>query len=559
MSKAAAGSTAAVGPDEMEAFLTELKAIPNDEKSAYFAVLSQNPILLEAESCIERFLRFEEWNAKTAARRFIGYWEKRKSIFHAEKAYLPMTLSPGGALTESCIDFLRDGWIAPLPAEQSGRRVCFLNLMTEKLRYQQPRDDRTSCLFYVLQVISEGSSAQTEGITLVILYDDQCNSPEAVIDAFENILRIMPLRVASLHVIPSSKKSAQGKFFEDFVPKSLKTLLSMGESDHETVLENHQQVYTDKTFSQVLTSLEASGMPRTNLPTVLGGRWSMAHHATWLKLRMEEEHTRFSTLKDTAITTDFPDEKATTGVSLTSLDKNRRREARHSRQKRDRKRCRVKGLKLHIEHLEDNKYKVRFSNRVLEEKLKQATEIAKQVEAVVGSHPSLAGLWRPPVGPSPAELAFLQRPASMFGFSAPPLPAVQAGFPYAIRQPSMDPSLLNGMAVAANAPVALLILPGQTLPALPYGPPSNPAAVPPGLAYAQAPARHLPPMQQQHFLSPPYAQHPAPPPMDARQLQILQLQQQQQQPPPGDPYALYLRRPPPGAPYYPPGSWPPPR
>lgn len=276
--------------DEARAsFMDALKSIPNDEKGAYLAALSRGGSqLLDDESCISRFLRFERGDVNAAAGRYVSYWTKRRDVFGRDRAYLPMKLTKG-SLSESCIALLRAGWIIPLPRDANGNCVCFLDMTIEETRYQHSHEDRLCCFFYVLQVISEEMSAQTKGFALIVLHDDFSYAPKSAIEGFEEILRFMPIRVSRLHLLLTRKMKENNDFFEEFVPRLLKTLLPTNETNHDSVLEDRQHIYIDESPLQVLRKLEQFGLIRQNLPSKIGGGWTPEHQGAWMKLRLTKE------------------------------------------------------------------------------------------------------------------------------------------------------------------------------------------------------------------------------------------------------------------------------
>ena len=449
--------------EQLELFLDALRAIPNDEKGAYLSALDRCPQVLHRESCISRFLRYARGNdiPTTAARQFVDYWEKRKNIFGCSRAFTPMTLC-NGALSESCKALISAGWIAPLPQDSNGKRVCFLDMTVEASRYQLSQEDRLCCLFYALQVISEDASAQTNGITLIVLYDDFCYTPKTAIEGLEETLRVMPVQVTELHIIPSGRLKEQSDFFEEFVPRALKTLLSPNESDHGAILDSRQHIYMNESPHQVLNKLLECGLHPDNLPAKIGGGWTTEHHNAWIKLRLvkEEEMTKDSSQSLEKIF--FPGRTKTTGKTLTSSVRKKRREAKHSRQKRDRKRCRVKALNLHIQHLEDKRRQARATTETLERALAEATKLVSEVESNFQ-------------GKSIRTLATQQIPGGLRTIH-PALSLPRAhGLPFDNRSSgSQHFDLHPSVAVSANGPVSVVVVPAGDIP--PYALSNLPSA-----------------------------------------------------------------------------------
>ena len=417
----------------MDPFLRALQAIPNDEKTAYLTALDRCPKLLQLESCPSWFLQHDRDDAPKAARRFVDYWEKRKTVFGHHKAFLPMTLL-NGALSESCNSLIHDGWIASLPPDESKKRVCFLDMSVEAIRYQHSLEDRLCCLFYALQVISQEITAQVQGFVLIILYDDFCHSPKGAIESFEEILRAMPVNVAEVHLIATSKMRESTDFFEEFIPRALKCLLCSTETDQTTILNTRQHIYLTESQEAILTILGRKGLRQQSLPYKIGGGWSSDHHWAWMKIRLSKEAETYTglSLKESQAT--FPDFESTTGRSLVSAERRRRREAKHSRQKRDRKRCREKALMIHIRYLEQKRRTATLMNKNLTKGLKEAKKLVKQI----GNSDKHSNVYT------------ISAPSSFLG--------VPSGLTH---QPQV---ISKAMAVSASGPVSVVVIPPGAFP-----------------------------------------------------------------------------------------------
>eukprot|EP00977_Amphora_coffeiformis_P028570 scaffold36103_cov176-Amphora_coffeaeformis.AAC.1 len=431
-------------PDSDEAraaFMDALKSIPNEEKASYLRAQSLSPELLERESSVSRFLRYERGDPHAAATRFVGYWKKRASVFGYNRAYLPMGLSDG-SLSESCKALIRAGLVAVLPPDMDGKSVFFLDMTIQEIRHPDCHEDRLHCMFYALQVVSEEISSQTQGITLIILYDDHCYAPNMTIEGLENILCSMPIRVADLHLIPVLKILDQASFFQEFVPRVLMTVLSPNQTGHLNVLQ-----YIDESHGQVMSKLERRGLRWQNLPSKIGGGWTGEHHNAWMRSRLaKEKEIREKDVQGVS----FPGSDDTTGAPLSLADRKRRQETEHCKQKRDRKSCRMKAVCLHIEHLEKKKNDARLVQQRLEDGLAEARKIVKKIE----SHDAtgMKFFLGPHNFPQP------QAPSSGYGLATPFL------HPHPLAPHFLPPYQWAG-SFPASAPIKItIILPGNPLP-----------------------------------------------------------------------------------------------
>ena len=355
------------------AFLDSLRAIPNDEKSSYLEAFERCPQLLQHESCISRFLSQERGHTANAARRFTYYWDKRKKVFGDSRAFLQMTLA-NGALQQSCLALMRTGWIQLPPSDSQRTPICYLDMTIEEIRHDEYLEDRLACLFYAMQILSEDPVTQKKGFILLVHYDEFCHEPYSTIDGLEEILRAMPLRVAELYLVKRTAVKEQSDFFE-FTAKTLKTLLSSNDVEHSKVLDDCQHVYIDRKPHEILKDMVARGLRREHLPLKLGGSWTLMHHTLWLSSRLEKEAK--STQKGLLMLPriEFPSHLSTTSTSLPFAQRNRLREARHSRHKRDRRRCREKSLFIAFRYLEKKKKEAQKINANLLKHLEDAKKI----------------------------------------------------------------------------------------------------------------------------------------------------------------------------------------
>jgi hypothetical protein len=141
-----------------------LLAIPDVEKVAYLEALEIAPLLVERESDPVAFLRCENYDAVSAARRLVVYWDIRKKTFGAERAFLPMTQS--GAMADD-MEYLEKALFVMLPDDEHERAVFHWDRI-RSIRSVAPRDSVVRCFFYMTQVLCERSNAQRRGYVQTI-------------------------------------------------------------------------------------------------------------------------------------------------------------------------------------------------------------------------------------------------------------------------------------------------------------------------------------------------------------------------------------------------------
>jgi hypothetical protein len=76
-------------------------------------------------SLSRRYLKFEEFNPWEAARKVVDYWKVRVELFGEDRAYLPLTLTGDGALTEGDMEVFRTGVFMILPKTVDGKPTLF--------------------------------------------------------------------------------------------------------------------------------------------------------------------------------------------------------------------------------------------------------------------------------------------------------------------------------------------------------------------------------------------------------------------------------------------------
>jgi hypothetical protein len=138
-------------------------AIPDEEKAAYLEALESAPELVEQESDPVPFLRCEKYDAWAAAQHLVAYWDVRKKIFGAERAFLPMTQS--GAMAEDR-EYLEKALAMILPDDDCDRSVIYVDRI-RTIRAIAPRDSVLRCLFYMLHVLCQRENTQRRGFVMV--------------------------------------------------------------------------------------------------------------------------------------------------------------------------------------------------------------------------------------------------------------------------------------------------------------------------------------------------------------------------------------------------------
>jgi hypothetical protein len=139
-------------------------AIPDAEKVAYLEALEIAPLMVERESDPVAFLRCEHYDAWAAAQHLVAYWEVRKKIFGAERAFLPMTQS--GAMANGR-EHLEKALTMILPDDDCDRSVLYVDRI-RTIKAIAPRDAVLRCFFYMIHVLCQRENTQRRGFVMVL-------------------------------------------------------------------------------------------------------------------------------------------------------------------------------------------------------------------------------------------------------------------------------------------------------------------------------------------------------------------------------------------------------
>lgn len=359
--------------DATKLFQDALELIPDKEKAAYLEAMKRCPKLVAQESSPTRFLRFDNWNPWSAARRHVDYWEQRHDIFQ-ERAFLPMIQTGEGALTQDDVKLLDSGFGMLLPPDQHGRLVlCHDRARLTSAEFLDP-DKRLRCFFYLLHVASENQDAQTKGIVLLTVYGAKSRATSfdertltQTISLFKK--ESIPLRVKAFHLVMMSKRP----ILEPVIPITLDTLMQQW-----PYLRQRTIVHNKVAVTKLLQDLEKYGLGPESLPKVpVGGSWTFGCLKSWRDDRLlHEKRIQAASLTSAALSEavdKLQDEEETR--------KRRQADAVYARRKRTRQKIEMEVMQEQVERLEKQQRHLKEAGQLLEEQLAQAkmfVEISKR-------------------------------------------------------------------------------------------------------------------------------------------------------------------------------------
>jgi hypothetical protein len=117
------GARADADRDRSRAHFNEAMAsIPRDERAAYMEAMERDPRLVEIESNPDHYLDHAECDPWKAAARMAAYWNARVEFF-GDRAFLPLTISGEGAMSQEDVELLQSGFLMVLSNDCQGRPV----------------------------------------------------------------------------------------------------------------------------------------------------------------------------------------------------------------------------------------------------------------------------------------------------------------------------------------------------------------------------------------------------------------------------------------------------
>lgn len=246
----------------------ELAKVPDGTKQQFLQAKEKCPQLLGDKFKI-MFLRSEEYDAKRAATRLVGYWEERVRIFGREKAFLPMTQS--GALRDSEAVLGSGLFKAIEKKDKNGQTLMFADFSSDK-KGSFDSDEKCRAFWYVVHSLLKDEDTQLKGMVLLIKAPPNLRAfdPKMLKLIIQDSRYYLPIRFACVHVCNA--------------PAAIKimarvTNMFLGEFKHR------RRIHRGST-EQVLAALEGFGIPNDCVPTELGGLYEV-DHSTWLKDRRD--------------------------------------------------------------------------------------------------------------------------------------------------------------------------------------------------------------------------------------------------------------------------------
>jgi hypothetical protein len=286
-----------------------LATIEDYEKEDYLKALEDAPRLVVTESDPTRFLWYTNFNAAAAARKLVLYWKRRREVF-GDRAFLPLTLTGNGALSNEDIESIKTGWVVCLTNDADGRTVACLD---PSRRLDHSLEIRLRCTFYFGQILSENEKSQTDGFVVLMIASGDGRYIDTATTHVRNLLfHTFPMKVKAFHVIKCMPRWTNNCLVQAFIGGMVRMYGYFLQG-----CPSYFHASEDK--DGIVQSLESHGISRSGLPRFIGGSWSYERFSDWLteRAQMEREWHPEHSLPATVTA---PGRAATLAASATNSD-----------------------------------------------------------------------------------------------------------------------------------------------------------------------------------------------------------------------------------------------
>lgn len=258
------------------------------QKIDYLNALRLAPHLVMIESNPLKFLLHASFNAAAAAQGIVRYWKRRREIFK-ERAFLPMTITGDGALTQDAIDFVYSGKVAFLPNDSNGRTVM---LVQPCRRVEDNLDLRLRVSFYYGQLMAENSMSQKDGYVMIATLTETDYDPYQL-ECKNLVMNTFPVKSYSWHILKCVASYNQNRHLDGFVNRILKI--------HGHIIRNYRVfIHPMHKKSEMRDVMVANGFLNEGLPHDVGGEWEYSDFSLWIRDRIKYERDLYSSFEPRA-------------------------------------------------------------------------------------------------------------------------------------------------------------------------------------------------------------------------------------------------------------------
>ncbi|KAL7573598.1 hypothetical protein ACA910_008732 [Epithemia clementina (nom. ined.)] len=370
--------------------------VPDGQSKAYLDAFSTDPTLVHIETDPAMFVRSCSYNLDAGAQRLCQHWTERVKLFGPERAFLPLTLTGTGALTNDDVQTVLAGYPVLIPDAISGQKCILAD--PRKWITSATTESKLRAWFYVHRLLCQYDHTQVDGlISLVVMVTPHIRDLNMVDWDFyrrlSSVMHVFPVRQVQIHLLSMPHK-LKPDLAADVITHSRSIIRQCLE---ETKMPFYTHVHTGTELGQMLKKLMAVGLSEESVPLCLGGAWK---YELWYKRCQERklwerEHFKDRLLKEPPPTQkccgqhlsshDHESGKALSGDKLDSLStkigeskeqqrlaKKRMSDLISSRHKRERQRQRLQTLQSESTSLFLENRRLTANQHVLENLLRRA-------------------------------------------------------------------------------------------------------------------------------------------------------------------------------------------
>lgn len=243
----------------------------------YYEAVELASDLVNRETHVMHFLHRENYNTYRAAKRIALYWKYRKVLF-GERWLLPMSQTGTGALSMDDTDYIRSGYCVPV--ETSSGRIVFLVDMS-RLASFSPQPDRNCRFLFYLGTVLAGKSLQSGAVTVhVITASKATPGIQAEAQHWDMIHNGLPLKIAQVLVAQVNEQGRE--LYLEFMSFQAKKVAEFNSRTNTELLVSDSP-------KNIYHQLRLKGIPDNSIPSKLGGSYSYALFAQWVRERMSQE------------------------------------------------------------------------------------------------------------------------------------------------------------------------------------------------------------------------------------------------------------------------------
>ncbi|KAL7580644.1 hypothetical protein ACA910_002158 [Epithemia clementina (nom. ined.)] len=293
-----------------------IQCLPPSQTLAYREAMRRDASLVDTETDPLQFVRYCKYDIGQGARRLCAYWTERLKLFSPKRAFLPLTLTGTGALTEQDIDTLRAGYPSLIEStnhnnnnnnnNNNNSSGTFMLIDRRRKMASTTTDQILRAMFYCMAILAADPMSQWEGARLVVM----SVSPRSHNVDFSLIHRGASLNATCFPVwpklylvgIPLAKRPtfSQGLIkamvflLRQYFQTEIYICLQETTTNHNNKGDpNNNPSNNNNNANSILEQLLALGFDRNDIPQSFGGYWSFDRFGQWLRERQQMEYENY--------------------------------------------------------------------------------------------------------------------------------------------------------------------------------------------------------------------------------------------------------------------------